>query len=535
MMAAVRGRNTAPERAVRAALFAAGYRYRLHRKDLAGSPDIVLPRHHVAVFVHGCFWHGHECPKGRRPTSNVDFWNAKLDRNMARDRENRTSLETAGWKVFTVWECAVPQGAAAAATAQQLQQALPRQAADLQTQAAKRDQAYADFLPRLMDLRWAKAVFLAAQDDELKKPCPPPAAAMPQAGVGAGVAPAPAAPPPQPPGTARLSHSEMAQMLAGLPPIVRLQRLRLVPRNESACFTPADDAELARLEEQEAQLSEEYAHDTEEMSGYEALHNTVKVLFGPNDPLTTESQEDINEIKEDLATIHSEWLDAEERAEELRSKPPCPPKVLYFVGGGFGAASRTATYDDGFKVRGATGLFDVNAGARVPIAEGLFLGARLGVMAPFAGSSREFATTKLNWAVMPEVELSLNLPSFKTFSDALLADYVKHGVSQPKRPLQPLPVAFVTLGPAIGGLSSGSSFPGFAYSNTQTSVGITTSVGLEVPLSDNISVYGQFRYIGFPMTTFQSPYGSFKRDENVYAGTIGIKFNITNWTTNVIP
>lgn len=110
MMSAVRGKNTAPERAVRAALFAAGYRYRLHRKDLAGSPDIVLPRHRLAVFVHGCFWHGHDCPKGRRPTSNVDFWNPKLDRNMVRDRENRTRLEADGWKVATVWECDVPQG-----------------------------------------------------------------------------------------------------------------------------------------------------------------------------------------------------------------------------------------------------------------------------------------------------------------------------------------------------------------------------------------------------------------------------------------
>ncbi len=113
MMSAVRGKNTAPERAVRAALFAAGYRYRLHRKDLAGSPDIVLPRHRLAVFVHGCFWHGHECPKGRRPTSNVDFWNPKLDRNMARDRNNRTRLEAVGWKVVVVWECDVPQGIAA--------------------------------------------------------------------------------------------------------------------------------------------------------------------------------------------------------------------------------------------------------------------------------------------------------------------------------------------------------------------------------------------------------------------------------------
>ena len=110
MMSSVRGRDTAPERAVRSALFTEGYRYRLHRRDLPGSPDIVLPRHRLAVFVHGCFWHGHECPKGRRPISNVDFWNAKLDRNMVRDSENRSGLEVVGWTVAVEWECAIPAG-----------------------------------------------------------------------------------------------------------------------------------------------------------------------------------------------------------------------------------------------------------------------------------------------------------------------------------------------------------------------------------------------------------------------------------------
>jgi DNA mismatch endonuclease (patch repair protein) len=105
MMAAVRARDTKPERAVRAALFLAGYRYRLHRRDLPGSPDIVLPRYRTAVFVHGCFWHGHNCHRGRRPTSNVEFWNTKLDRNRARDHANRIALETAGWTVVTIWEC----------------------------------------------------------------------------------------------------------------------------------------------------------------------------------------------------------------------------------------------------------------------------------------------------------------------------------------------------------------------------------------------------------------------------------------------
>jgi DNA mismatch endonuclease (patch repair protein) len=110
MMSAVRGKNTKPELAVRSALFAAGYRYRLHRRDLPGSPDIVLPRYRMAVFVHGCFWHGHDCPRGRRPTSNVEFWNTKLDRNLLRDRVSRTALESAGWTVTTIWECSAVHG-----------------------------------------------------------------------------------------------------------------------------------------------------------------------------------------------------------------------------------------------------------------------------------------------------------------------------------------------------------------------------------------------------------------------------------------
>ncbi len=109
MMAAVRGKNTKPELAVRSALFAAGYRFRLHRRDLPGSPDIVLPRYRLAVFVHGCFWHGHDCTRGRRPASNVEFWNAKLDRNRARDCASRTALEAAGWTVAIIWQCSVVQ------------------------------------------------------------------------------------------------------------------------------------------------------------------------------------------------------------------------------------------------------------------------------------------------------------------------------------------------------------------------------------------------------------------------------------------
>jgi DNA mismatch endonuclease (patch repair protein) len=110
MMSAVRGKDTRPERAVRSALFAAGYRYRLHRRDLPGAPDIVLPRFRTAVFVHGCFWHGHDCPRGRRPTSNIEFWNRKLDSNVARDRQNHAALRTAGWRVEVIWQCSLAVG-----------------------------------------------------------------------------------------------------------------------------------------------------------------------------------------------------------------------------------------------------------------------------------------------------------------------------------------------------------------------------------------------------------------------------------------
>jgi DNA mismatch endonuclease (patch repair protein) len=110
MMAAVRNKDTGPERKVRSALFSAGYRYRLHRRDLPGSPDIVLARYRFAIFVHGCFWHGHHCRRGRRPTSNAEFWNAKLDGNMVRDRKNRAALKMLGWTVVTIWQCAVDRG-----------------------------------------------------------------------------------------------------------------------------------------------------------------------------------------------------------------------------------------------------------------------------------------------------------------------------------------------------------------------------------------------------------------------------------------
>jgi DNA mismatch endonuclease, patch repair protein len=105
MMAAVRGADTSPELYVRKKLFAEGFRYRLYAKELVGKPDIVLPRFRLAVFVHGCFWHGHSCSRGKRPTSNVEFWNVKIDGNMRRDRHNRFALKAAGWSAVVIWEC----------------------------------------------------------------------------------------------------------------------------------------------------------------------------------------------------------------------------------------------------------------------------------------------------------------------------------------------------------------------------------------------------------------------------------------------
>ncbi len=106
IMAKVRGENTSPERLVRSLVHRMGYRFRLHRKDLPGKPDIVLPRHKKIIFIHGCFWHQHEgCPHAARPTSNTEYWNKKLDRNMIRDREHLQKLEYLGWNVLIVWEC----------------------------------------------------------------------------------------------------------------------------------------------------------------------------------------------------------------------------------------------------------------------------------------------------------------------------------------------------------------------------------------------------------------------------------------------
>lgn len=107
MMAGIRGKHTKPELVVRKALFAAGYRYRLHRRGLPGSPDIVLPSRRVVVFVHGCFWHQHtECKFATTPASRSEFWAPKLAGNVTRDRKAIEALKADGWRVLIVWECA---------------------------------------------------------------------------------------------------------------------------------------------------------------------------------------------------------------------------------------------------------------------------------------------------------------------------------------------------------------------------------------------------------------------------------------------
>ena len=107
-MSAIKGKDTKPEIQVRKALHALGYRFRLHRKDLPGKPDIVLPKYKTVIFVNGCFWHRHPgCKYASTPSTNSDFWNAKFEENTARDKRNYAQLEELGWKVVVIWECEV--------------------------------------------------------------------------------------------------------------------------------------------------------------------------------------------------------------------------------------------------------------------------------------------------------------------------------------------------------------------------------------------------------------------------------------------
>lgn len=106
IMRAVRSQDTDPEMRVRRMVHAMGYRYRLHVADLPGKPDLVFPRLQKVIFVHGCFWHQHRCKRGRRiPKTRREYWEAKLARNVERDRRNRRRLRRADWQVMVVWEC----------------------------------------------------------------------------------------------------------------------------------------------------------------------------------------------------------------------------------------------------------------------------------------------------------------------------------------------------------------------------------------------------------------------------------------------
>ena len=109
-MQAVKAQDTTPELVVRKLLFSLGYRYRLHKKDLPGKPDIVFPGRRKVVFVHGCFWHGHQCKRGNRmPKTNREYWEPKLKRNKQRDKQHIKELRDKGWGVLVVWECEVKE------------------------------------------------------------------------------------------------------------------------------------------------------------------------------------------------------------------------------------------------------------------------------------------------------------------------------------------------------------------------------------------------------------------------------------------
>ncbi|MEL7488325.1 MAG: very short patch repair endonuclease [Pseudomonadota bacterium] len=106
VMRAVKAANTKPEIRLRKALHARGLRYALHRRDLPGKPDIVFPKYKAVLFVHGCFWHGHDCKRGARlPKTNTDYWREKIARNKARDADHERALVDRGWRVLIAWEC----------------------------------------------------------------------------------------------------------------------------------------------------------------------------------------------------------------------------------------------------------------------------------------------------------------------------------------------------------------------------------------------------------------------------------------------
>ena len=104
-MSHIRSKDTKPEEIVRKYLFSKGFRFRKNVRNLPGCPDVVLPKYHTVIFVNGCFWHKHDCPRFVWPTSNTEYWIPKIQRNVERDSENHICLEDMGWNVITVWEC----------------------------------------------------------------------------------------------------------------------------------------------------------------------------------------------------------------------------------------------------------------------------------------------------------------------------------------------------------------------------------------------------------------------------------------------
>lgn len=106
-MSRIRGKDTKPERLIRNALFAMGFRYRLHQRSLPGCPDLVLSKYRAVIFVHGCLWHKHGCELFRWPKTNAEFWRKKITRNSRNDAENLVKLKSAGWRVLVVWECSL--------------------------------------------------------------------------------------------------------------------------------------------------------------------------------------------------------------------------------------------------------------------------------------------------------------------------------------------------------------------------------------------------------------------------------------------
>lgn len=109
MMSRVKSKNTSIEIAVRKALFAKGFRYKINDKNLPGKPDIVLPKYKAVIFVNGCFWHGHNCSKGHLPKSNISFWKQKIENNKKRDLKNMNLLNKSNWKVAIIWECTIKE------------------------------------------------------------------------------------------------------------------------------------------------------------------------------------------------------------------------------------------------------------------------------------------------------------------------------------------------------------------------------------------------------------------------------------------